>query len=111
VKTVRKGVSPTKDKTSIGDDVQSASDPPSSSIMPCTLYKRHISETSFRSKSTETTSTKMESPEKNVQYLQDTLVCEVIDAVFSPPYIHVKWPRGRTKMRLAYDLFSLYLTN
>jgi hypothetical protein len=107
-KTARK---PTKDETSIGDDVQSTSDPPSSSTMPCTPHKRHISETSFGSRSTETTPTKMESPEKNVQYLQDTLVREVIDAVFGPPYVHVKWPRGRTKLRLAYDPFSLYLTN
>jgi hypothetical protein len=104
-KSTRKYTAPTQDeaKAPIGDDAKSNSWPRLPSTQPSTPKKRDFSDTSFGNRSTETTPTKLVSPESSIQYLQDTLVRDVIDAVFGRPYVPVTWPRGRKKMRLVYD--------
>jgi len=103
-KTTRKYASLTQDNTPIiSDDVQSILSPHGPSTLSNTPKKRDFSSTSFEDRSAQSTPKKLVSPESNIQYLQDTLVRDVIDAVFCRPYVPVKWPRGRKNMRLVYE--------
>ena len=101
-KSARKYASLTQGEAPIDDDVQSESSPRWPGTLPSTPKKRDFTDTSFENRSAETTPKRLVSPEVHIQYLQDTLVRDVIDAVFGTS-VPIKWPRGRKKMRLVYD--------
>lgn len=101
-KSTRKYASLTQDEAPVGDEVRPDSSPRWPDNPPSTPKKRDFTSTSFENKSAETTPKRLVSPEVHIQYLQDTLVRDVIDAVFGTS-VPIKWPRGRKKMRLVYD--------
>jgi hypothetical protein len=103
-KLSRKTASPAQDEA---NDVQSPSAPRLPSTLPSTPQKRNLSGTSNGNRSTSSTPTKLVKPEKDIQWLQDTLATEVIKAIFEKPYIPVTWARGRTRMNLIYEPLSL----
>jgi len=104
-KLSRKTVSPAQDEAPSGDDVQSPSTPRLPSTLPSTPQKRSLSGTTNGTRSTGSTPTKLVKPEKDIQWLQDTLAADVIMAIFERPYIPVTWARGR-KMNLIYEPLS-----
>ena len=71
------------------------------------LKKRDFSDTSFGTRSTETTPSKLSKPESSIQNLQNTLVYDVLDAIYGAAFIRVPWARGRKNMRLNYEPFVL----
>jgi hypothetical protein len=72
------------------------------STLPSTPQKRNTSDTSFGTRSTETTPTKLVKPETDVQHLQNDMVADVLDSLYGRDYIKVDWPRGR-KLNLCYE--------
>jgi len=77
--------------------------------MPTTIsvtpQKCNISDTSFGSRSTETTPTKMTKPEANIQDLQNLFVEEVLSRLYAG-YVPVTFARGRN-LTLNYMPYGL----
>lgn len=84
------------------DGIHSVSGPRQPSASPATPQKRNISDTSFGTRSTETTPTKLTKPESSIQNLQNTLVYDVLEALYHTDSIRVPWARGRKNLRLVY---------
>jgi hypothetical protein len=82
-----------------------------SSTLPPTVtpQKRKVSETesetSYGKLSTETTPSKLTSPEVNIQNLQNQLVYDVLDALYHVTAVPVSWARNRESMRIKYEPF------
>jgi hypothetical protein len=66
--------------------------------------KRNFSDTSFGTKSTETTPTKLTQPEAHVQSLQNSFVKEIMRRLWSGAQLKVPWAEGR-RMFLTYDKY------
>lgn len=77
---------------------------PSTSSIAQTPTKRKISETSFGTRSTETTPTKLVSAEANIQNLQDAIVRDVIVGLYGTG-VPIKWARNRDGMGIKYQAF------
>lgn len=86
----------------------SKDDAPDSSLrrypvtLPSTPQKRNISDTSFGTRSTESTPTKLVKPETDIQQLQNDLVGDVLEALYDKVHVKVTWVRGR-KLNLCYE--------
>jgi hypothetical protein len=94
-----------QNKNSTADGVQSIAGPRQPSSLPSTPQKRDFSDTSFGTRSTETTPSKLTKPESSIQNLQNMLVYDVLDAIYDAAFIRVPWARGRKNMRLNYEPF------
>jgi hypothetical protein len=70
-----------------------------------TPTKRKVSETTFGTQSTETTPTKMTSPEASIQNLQNQLVNEVLLALYHNVAVPVSWAKNRKFMQIRYTPF------
>ena len=64
-------------------------------------HKRKISDTSFGTRSTDTTPTKLDQPEAKVQSLQNKFVDVIITELWAGK-IHIPWAEGR-RMFLTYE--------
>ena len=73
---------------------------------PVTPHKRKESDTSFGTRSTETTPKRMKKPETHIQNLQSTLVDDVLEAIEKRNFIKVEWPRNRV-LHLTYEPYRL----
>ena len=95
---------------SAADETKNIAEPRLPSALPSTPQKRDFSGTSFGPRSTEGTPITLIKPEPNIQDLQNTLVRDVLRAIYGSPYIRVPWARGRQNMRLSYEPYNLPLT-
>jgi hypothetical protein len=77
---------------------------PQSFETPANPNKRNFSDTSFGTKSTETTPTKLTQPEAHVQSLQNTFVNIIMRTIWSAGQINIPWAEGR-RMFLTYDKY------
>jgi hypothetical protein len=71
------------------------------STSPSTPQKRNVSDTSFGGRSPNTTPKKLKKPETHIQQLQNTLVVDILKALYDRRNIPVPWVRGRN-LRLFY---------
>lgn len=85
---------PSKTITVSKPDASDPSSPRQSSTLPSTSQKRNISDTSFGTRSTETTPTKLIKPETDIQHLQDILVANILRVLYGKLHVKVTWPRG-----------------
>jgi hypothetical protein len=76
------------------------------STFASTPQKRNISDTSFGTRSTETTPTKLAKPETDIQELQNDFVKDVFRALYGKRRVKVEWPRGR-KLNLCYEQYAI----
>ena len=92
-----------KNKDPVPIQMQSVAGPRAPNTGSSTPQKRNFSDTSFGTRSTETTPTKLVKPEPSIQDLQGVLVRDVLNALYVIPRVPVPWARGRTNMFLSYE--------
>lgn len=67
--------------------------------------KRKVSQTSYGKTFTDSTPSRLTSPETHIQEVQNSLVRDVIDALYDRPAVPVSWARNRESMTLRYATF------